>query len=213
VDPQQPQLVSSSGSAAGRAGGQQQFHHHHHARGPSNHRRELSLEQQLRDIPRRVGVPSVPLKTGMPHLRSGAMMLKYCRKGPPHMRYFSVQDRTSMHKAQETVLPHLTWAVSINGKSAGQLSLLSLDEVLVGPVGPNAQRFTKNNINVVVDDNKKPVDENMCFTLVFAERTLELCALTETEYTTFVGTLQSVVARNREMRATSDNSSFVVAGR
>ncbi|CUF69571.1 Hypothetical protein, putative [Bodo saltans] len=198
---QQQPLVSSTGSASGKANGQQQYHPHH-ARGPSNHRRELSLEQQLRDIPRRVGVASVPLKSGMMHLRAGAMMLKYCRKGPPHMRYFSVQDRTTMHKAQETVLPHLTWAVSINGKSAGQLSLLTLDEVLVGPVGPNAQRFTKNNINVVVDDNKKPVDENMCFTLIFAERTLELCALTEEEYTTFVGTLQSVVARNREMRAT-----------
>jgi hypothetical protein len=142
----------------------------------------------------------MPLKDAMLEMRRGTMLLKYCRSGVPHLRFFTVQNKVTVYHGERVELPHLCWSSSVNGTVSGQEPLPSLRQVVLGPAGPNASRFIRSSDGVdVLDNNKRRVDPGMCVALLFEERSLELCVLTKSDYPVWVGGFIGIEEKNKQI--------------
>ena len=146
------------------------------------------------------------LKEYLPKMRSGTLVTKFGRNGSPYKRFLYVADcktivahRGGVRREPELV-PHLCWSSQRGAAANGEpLCLLYLRAVVLGwDVSASVSQRRRSSLGKVLGVQGEELDERLCFSFVFTQRTVELCATTDVDFHMWVYGMNAVMKRNHQ---------------
>lgn len=134
------------------------------------------------------------LKESMVLLREGCFVTKFSNaKGKPSRRYVRVQHRRALIDGEMIPVPHFCWSATQAEEPSGELSLLTLSGVAVGP----SPQIKPTPSTKIVGAQKEPIDDKQCLSVIFGDRSVDIALPTVAHCRAWERALTYVIDRNR----------------